>query len=149
MTPFKPLETGFAVAPQISTADVAAAAAAGYRHIVNNRPEAEEPGQPTGDAIRAAAEAAGLGYTAIPVRPGGFAPDQVEALAGLIEAGGGPFLAFCRSGTRSAMLWALARAARGAEPQALMAGAAAQGYDLGPLRLLLVELASTRGGKTG
>ncbi len=100
MTQFRPLTPAFSVAPQIGPADVAAAAAAGFRLIVNNRPDGEEPGQVGGADIAAAAEAAGLSYVAIPVSPGGFSPAQVEALTAAVDAAGGPVLAFCRSGTR-------------------------------------------------
>jgi uncharacterized protein (TIGR01244 family) len=144
MSVFKVLEPGFAVSAQIGTADVDRAAAAGYRCIVNNRPDAEEPGQPAGEVIRAAAETAGLGYVAIPVRPGGFALDQIEALSRVCDQQQGPILAFCRSGTRSAMLWALSCAARGADAQTLMAKAAAQGFDLAPLRAMLIQLAQEK-----
>ena len=77
--------------------------------IINNRPDGEEMGQPAGDAVRAAAEDHGLAYTAIPVTGAGFSMPQVEAMGAALEAAGGPVLAFCRSGTRSCNLWALAR----------------------------------------
>lgn len=140
MTLFRALTPAFSVAPQIAPADVPAAAAAGFRLIVNNRPDGEEPGQVGGAEIAAAAEAAGLSYVAIPVSPGGFSPAQVEALTAAVDGAGGPVLAFCRSGTRSTMLWALAEARRGTDPAELVAVAARQGYDLAPLRPLLESL---------
>jgi uncharacterized protein (TIGR01244 family) len=119
------------VAPrQIFPADIAALAAAGIRLVVNNRPDGEEPGQPTSAAIEAAARAAGLDYRHIPIA-GGFPPERVEAMAHALEQG--PVLAFCRSGTRSTWLWALARSSRGADPRALIRRAAEAGYDLSPL----------------
>ena len=136
MTPLTPIDSDIFVAGQIDPADVAEAASAGVTMIVNNRPDHEEPGQPASDAIREAAEAAGLAYRHIPVA-GGLAPDQVEAMAEAIDQAGGKLLAFCRSGTRSTYLWALARAARGAEAEALVNQAAAAGYDLTPIRRFL------------
>ena len=133
MTPLLPLDGRTFVAGQIVPADLPAIAAAGVRTVVNNRPDGEEPGQPAGDDIRAAAEAAGLAYRHIPVA-GGLAAEQVEALADLLGQDGGKRLLFCRSGTRSTYLWALAEASRGADPETLISQAAAAGYDLGPLR---------------
>jgi uncharacterized protein (TIGR01244 family) len=129
------------VAPQIAPEDVPAIAAAGFTAIVNNRPDGEEMAQPSGDAIARAADASGLSYTAIPVTHAGFSAAQVEAMADAIAAAGGPVLAYCRSGTRSCNLWALAEASRGGDPDVLTAKAAAAGYDLGFIRPLLDALA--------
>lgn len=118
------------VAGQILPADLGAVAAAGVRTIVNNRPDHEEPGQPLGAEIEAAAQAAGLGYRHIPVA-GGFSHHQVEAMAEALEAG--PVLAFCKSGTRSTYLWALAQASRGVSAAELVEAAAGVGYDLRPI----------------
>ncbi len=129
------LDASTLVAPhQIFPADLEAIADAGIRLVVNNRPDGEEPGQPPSAEIEAAARAAGLDYRHIPVA-GGFPRDRVEAMAEALEQG--PLLAFCRSGTRSTWLWALARASRGAEAEGLIGQAAEAGYDLNPLRLHL------------
>jgi uncharacterized protein (TIGR01244 family) len=135
------IDETIAVAPQIQPEDLPAIAAAGYTAIVNNRPDGEESGQPDGDSIRAAAEAAGLRYTAIPITHAGFSLPQVEAMTTALDAAGGPVLAFCRSGTRSCNLWALAGAARGDDADSLTAKAAAAGYDLTGLRPLLDAMA--------
>ena len=133
MTRFATLDVDTLVSGQILPADVAEAAAAGVTMIVNNRPDFEEPGQPLGAEIEAAAEAAGLGYRHIPVA-GGLSPDLVSAMAEALAQTQGKTLAFCRSGTRSTYLWALARAANGADGDTLMRQAAEAGYDLTPLR---------------
>jgi uncharacterized protein (TIGR01244 family) len=122
-------ETTF-VSEQIAPQAVAGAAAYGIRTIVNNRPDHEEPGQPFSSEIEAAARAAGLGYRHIPVA-GGFTHAQIEAMAEAL--GDGPVLAFCKSGTRSTYLWAIARAARGVPAAQLVEAAAGAGYDLGPI----------------
>jgi uncharacterized protein (TIGR01244 family) len=120
------------VAPrQIAFADIPAIAADGIRLIVNNRPDGEEPDQPASAEIEAAARAAGLDYRHIPIAGGGFPTARVEAMAEALEQG--PVLLFCRSGTRSTYLWALARSSRGADAGALIREAAAAGYDLRPL----------------
>jgi uncharacterized protein (TIGR01244 family) len=134
---FLKLDDSISVAGQIAPEDVATAKAQGIVAIVNNRPEEEQPGQPSGDAIKAAADAAGLAYTAIPVDHSGFRQEQVDAMAAALDAAGGPVLAFCRSGTRSTWLWALARATAGQDVEALIAKAGAQGYDIAGLRNMI------------
>nr|WP_294813484.1 TIGR01244 family sulfur transferase [uncultured Sphingomonas sp.] len=134
------IDEQISVAPQIAPEDVAGFADAGFKAIVNNRPEGEELGQPTGAIIRAAAEAAGLAYAEIPVTHAGFSATQVEAMAKALEGAGGPVLAYCRSGTRSCNLWALAEASRGGDPDTLTAKAAGAGYDISGIRPLLDAL---------
>jgi len=133
-----------AVAPQITPEEVAALAAAGFTEIVNNRPDDEEPGQPSGAEIAAAAREAGIGYRAIPVTHAGFSANQVEAMASALASSSGSVLAYCRSGTRSAHLWALARARMGDDPATLVAQAAAAGYDIGGVRAMLDTLSPSR-----
>ena len=128
---FRRLDDSTLVAGQIGPGEITEAAALGVGLIVNNRPDGEEPGQPDGASIEAAARAAGLDYRHIPVA-GGIAPEQVEAMAESL-ASGAKVLAYCRSGTRSAYLWALARARIGADADELIAGAASAGYDLSSL----------------
>ena len=134
---FRKLDDSISVAGQISVADVAEAAAQGFTMVINNRPDDEQPGQPSGAQIEAAAQAAGLAYRAIPITHAGFSADQVTAMRGALVAAPGPVLAFCRSGTRSTLIWALAQANMGARPEALAAKAAAAGYDLSPIAGLL------------
>ena len=133
------IDDRISVAPQIDPEDLPAIAQAGFTAVINNRPDGEEHGQPAGEAIRAAAEAAGLAYTAIPVS-GGFSMPQIAAMAQALGAAGGPLLAFCRSGTRSSNLWALASAKAGGDPDTLIAKAAGAGYDLRGLRPALEQL---------
>lgn len=131
------------VAPQISEADVAEAAGLGVSLVINNRPEGESPDQTPGDRIEAAAKGEGMAYTAIPVTHAGFAPWQIdaldEALAGL---GDGKALLYCRSGTRSTLLWALSRARAGEDVEAIGHTAAAAGYDVAPIRQIMDALAA-------
>ena len=138
----RPLNDAVAVAPQIAPEDIPAIKAAGYVAIVNNRPDGEEPGQPMGEAIRAAAEAAGLAYTAVPVTGAGFSHPQLDAMADALRGADGPVLAYCRSGTRSCNLWALAAAKAGRDPGLLVAQGEAAGYDLRPIGPMLDALAA-------
>ena len=124
------------VAGQIVPGDMAEIAALGVTTIVNNRPDGEEPGQPSGDEIADAAEAAGLVYREVPVA-GGIDADHVEAMAEVLADTEGTLLLYCRSGTRSAFLWALAQRGSGLSGDAVIGRAAAAGYDLRPIRRLL------------
>jgi len=121
---------------QLRPADVPALAAQGVTLIVNNRPDGEEAGQPPGAEIEAAAQAAGLAYRHIPLA-GGFNMDDVLAMADALAEADGKALLFCRSGTRSTFLWALARCERGAAPEEVVGHAEAAGYDLSPIRAYL------------
>ncbi|MGC4250011.1 MAG: TIGR01244 family sulfur transferase [Sphingobium sp.] len=140
---FRQLTPHILVSPQISVADVEQAKAQGVTVIVNNRPDDEEPGQTNGPEIEAAAKAAGIAYAAVPVAHGGFAPWQLDGMAAaLAQAGEGKVLAYCRSGTRSTLLWALTRARAGDHPAALTEQAAHAGYDVTPVRQIMDALAA-------
>lgn len=128
-----PLDDRILVGGQIGLDAMPMLAGAGVALIVNNRPDDEEPGQPQSTQIEAAARAAGLAYRHIPVA-GGMSPGQVKAMASALASTEGKILAFCKSGTRSTWLWALAEASRGADADGLIAKAAAAGYDIEPLR---------------
>ncbi|HEX8667370.1 MAG TPA: TIGR01244 family sulfur transferase [Allosphingosinicella sp.] len=129
---YRRLDTNVSVAGQVDPSAVAELAAAGIGMIVNNRPDGEEPGQPDSGEVEAAARSAGIAYRHIPVA-GGFSEAQIEAMREALAAADGEVLAFCKSGTRSAYLWALARARMGDEPGEIVSRGAAAGYDLRPL----------------
>lgn len=135
------LDATFSVAPQISPEALADVAKAGFGRVINNRPEGEESNQPSNAAMQAAAEAAGLSYIAIPTVMGGMTMAQVQAMADALGSTDQPVLAFCRSGTRSCNLWALAMASRGADADTLIEKAQHAGYDLGGIHHILTQLA--------
>lgn len=137
MSDFRKLTENVLVSPQLALEDVAAAAAMGVAMVVNNRPDGEEPDAPQGSDIAAAAAAAGLNYTAIPVGHSGFSEPQVDAMIAALEQAEGPILAYCRSGTRSTLLWALAAAKQGEAPDTIARIAAQAGYDVSPIRPML------------
>lgn len=139
---FRKLSESVFASPQIDLTQVAEAADAGITLIVNNRPEGETDDQIPGDRIEAAARAAGMDYVAIPVTHAGFSEPQVAAMARALAEASGPVLAYCRSGTRSTLLWALAEASRGASPDELAAAAIRAGYDITPVRPLVDMLAA-------
>jgi uncharacterized protein (TIGR01244 family) len=138
---FRKLVEGVYASPQIGLEEVAEAKAMGVTLIVNNRPEGESDDQTSGEDIATAAEAAGIAYVAIPVTHAGFSEWQVRAMAEALDRGG-PVLAYCRSGTRSTLLWALARARAGENPATIAAQAAAAGYDIAPIRQVMDALAA-------
>lgn len=141
MSDFRPLTADYSVAPQISIEDVVAARAAGFAMIINNRPDGEDPAAPQGEAIAHAAAAEGLAYAAIPIGHAGFSHAQLDAIDKMLSAATGPVLAYCRSGTRSTHLWALARARAGDDVDAICEAAARAGYDLTGLRPMMDALA--------
>lgn len=119
----------FSVAPQIHAEDVAAIAAAGFRAVICNRPDGESSDQPCCDDIAAAATARGLAWRMQPVSSGGITRADVEAFGALLEELPKPVLAYCRSGTRCAMLWCLSEARTRPLPDILRRARAA-GYDM-------------------
>jgi uncharacterized protein (TIGR01244 family) len=135
---FRKISDTFLAAPQISIADVAAAKSQGVTIIINNRPDGEEPDAPQSDEIEAAAKAVGMDYAAIAVTHAGYSHPQIDAMiAALAQAEGGKALAYCRSGTRSTMLWALAQAKSGMHPAEIAARAESAGYDVSPIAAML------------
>jgi uncharacterized protein (TIGR01244 family) len=125
---FKKVTDDFFVSPQLSLDDVRDAKGRGFVLIINNRPDGEAPGQPSGAAIAAAAREAGLDYVYAPVvgRP---SPEAIDSVRRAVDGSQGPVLAFCRSGTRSICAWALGRTDRMDSDELVRLGHAA-GYDL-------------------
>jgi len=125
------------VGGQISPADVAELKRQGVTMIVNNRPDHEDEGQPLSGEIEEAAGQAGVEFRFIPISRG-IGPADVDAMHDAMHAcGDGKLLAFCRSGTRSTLAWAVARAREGVPREELEAGAAKAGVDLNPVAHLL------------
>jgi sulfide:quinone oxidoreductase len=128
------VNASFGVAPQIDAKDVAAIAAKGYRTIIDNRPDHEGgPNQPEATTIEAEARRHGLAFRFVPVVSGQISDSDIAAFDKALAELPKPVLAYCRSGTRSITLWALAEGAR--QPaDALLKAATQAGYDLGALR---------------
>ena len=141
---FCTLDDRVMVAPQIDVAQIAEAKAQGVTLVINNRPDGEAPDEPQGPEIEAAARAAGLDYVAIPVGHGGFSQPQVDAMGAALDTASGKVLAYCRSGTRSTLLWSLARTKAGDAPQSLHEKANGAGYDLTPVAALIDMLAARK-----
>ena len=137
----RPLDEALSASPQIAPEDLPAIAAQGFRSVISSRPDGEEPGQPSAEALRQAAEAAGLAFAHVPVVGGAISDQDVadfrEALANLSQ----PVFGFCRTGTRTTTLWALANVAS-ISADDLIARAKSAGYALGALRPRLEGAAS-------
>lgn len=127
----KGLDEGFSVCGQVTVGDLKLIASAGYETLINNRPDGEDCDQPKSDALKLAAEAMGLTYIYIPVAGADFSMDKVSAVLEALQSAPKPTLAFCRTGNRSANLWARAMArCEDADIDQIVQYAARAGYDL-------------------
>ena len=130
MTDFRKVTDSFTTSPQIEVADLAQVAQDGFKLVINNRPDGESPDQPASAEMEAAARALGLDYRYIPVR-GGPTPEQADEMAAAVADAGGPVFAFCRSGTRSIVTWAIGQKLGGEmDRDTLIDAGGKAGYDL-------------------
>lgn len=138
------LTPDYAVSPQIEPGDLPALKAAGYTCVIDNRPDGEIPPHLHAEAMRRAAEDLGLTFVANPVIGGMLTMDNVTAQRAAIKAATGPILAYCASGNRSSIVWALALA--GTRPVDELVGLPARfGYQLDHLRPQIEALAGSGG----
>jgi uncharacterized protein (TIGR01244 family) len=135
----RPLTETYAVAPQIDPADMAAIKAAGFSVVIDNRPDGEIPPSHHSDVMAAAAHAAGLHFVVNPVIGGMLTEENVTRQAEAIATATGPVLAYCASGNRSSVVWALAHAGKLPVDQ-LIGLPARHGYSLDWLRPQLEAL---------
>ena len=138
--PLAALAPGVSAAGKLDRADIEALAEAGIRTIINNRPDGEDPGQLPADEARRLAEALGIAYHHIPVTAASLTSGDVDALAAVLAGAEQPMVLHCRSGTRSALLWALVRLREGEEPSRLIAEAARYGIDIAALPVIASRL---------
>jgi uncharacterized protein (TIGR01244 family) len=125
------------VSGQIAPHEVAGLAEQGVTLLINNRPDGEEPGQPLASDIEEAAARAGIGYRFVPIIRGIGPADVEEMQRALRDAEGGKLLAFCRSGTRSALTLAVAKREEGASSDEVSNCLLSAGFDPGPIAHLL------------
>lgn len=132
---FRKVTENFWVSPQVLEEHVQAAADAGFKTLINNRPDGEELGQPSAAQVADWAKARGLAYVYLPFA-GQLNRQVVEGMGDAVADGAKPVLAFCRSGTRSISLWAMAEALAGRRvKEDLLERGTAAGYDLSKLPL--------------
>jgi uncharacterized protein (TIGR01244 family) len=134
---FRQLDAKTLVSGQIGPEHISEAKRLGVTVIVNNRPDNEDPGQPLSAELEQAAEAEGIDYRHVPIVRG-IGPADVEAMRqAMHEAGQGKMLAFCRSGNRSTLAWAVACHEEGIPREELERCAEGAGFSLAPVRHLL------------
>lgn len=137
----RPLDGSYAVSPQIMPEDIPAIAEAGYTTVIDNRPDTEIPPELHAEALRPALEAAGIALVVNPVLGGALTMDNVEAQRAAIEGAKSKVLAYCASGNRSSIVWALAHAGRRPTDELVAAGAQ-YGYQVPQFRDLIDKLAA-------
>ena len=131
---FKRLSSSFSASPQLSAADIASAAEAGFRTIIDYRPDAEDAGQPAAADMEAIARRHGLAFVHIPVTTAGAIDDSdIARMRATLAESPGPVLGYCRTGTRAAMMWALSQVGE-APPEALLTAGADAGFDLSAIK---------------
>lgn len=123
----------YSVSPQIDPEDLAAIKAAGFTKVICNRPDAENPPSHYADAMAVAAQEAGLEFFVLPLTHQTMTPDNIAAQMAAVDASDGPVLAYCASGTRCTVIWALAQAGQMSADD-ILATAYKAGYDLSGLR---------------
>ena len=136
------LTPNLAVAPQIALEDVPLLAASGFKTLINNRPD-DEAGAVDHQLMAQAAADAGMDYHYLPFTPGQITPDLIQGFAEALD-GQKPALAYCRSGNRSTVLWALSQSGKQSEGE-LLSTAADAGYDLSGIVPLMRSLAGSKG----
>jgi uncharacterized protein (TIGR01244 family) len=110
---YREISEDYSVSGQIQPEDVAAIKAAGFKSVICNRPDDEQPGQPSADTLKAAVEAAGLDFRYIPVISGQITAENVEDQAEALGELDGPVFAYCRSGARCTNLYGLIQQSKG------------------------------------
>ena len=132
------LTDDFSVSPQIECEDVSAIARAGFRSILCNRPDDEEPGQCGYKELANAARSAGLEVRSVPIISGKVHPEEAQAFDTALQEMPKPILAYCRSGTRCTMLWSVVQMSR-MDAGEIVNLAAAAGYDMSGLVSMLKQ----------
>ncbi len=137
------LSDDYTVSPQIDVSDVPSIAQAGFKSVICNRPDQENPAPRHIEAIKAAVQAAGMEFAENVFDPSSFGPDKIERQAELLAQLPSPVFAYCASGNRCSIVWAFVQAGCIATDDILHATARA-GYQLAHLRPQLEMLALNR-----
>lgn len=113
MMEYRQITEDYSVSGQILPEEVAAIKSAGFKSVICNRPDNEQPGQPSADSVKGAVELAGLEFRYIPVVSGQITGDNVEDMATALDEMSGPVFAYCRSGARCTNLYGLIQQSKG------------------------------------
>ncbi len=143
MVKFQKLSDDVSICMQVFPEQIDFIAGAGFKSIINNRPDMEKPGQPFADDIEKKAQAAGISYAHIPMQPGQLSLDLIDAMTEAFDALPKPVLAHCASGMRSATLWCFANV-KDMGVDGVMAAATNAGLDLEKIRPALIQYADAR-----
>lgn len=127
------LTTDFSVSPQIDPADFPAIAAAGFKTVICNRPDMENPPSHQAAQMAEAASAAGVAFEVLEITHQGLTPSHVARHNEIVAKAEGPILAYCASGNRSSIMWALGQAGKMPADEIIETGMKA-GYNLSGLR---------------
>ncbi len=130
------INDAISVSPQIAPEDIAVLAALGFKTLMANRPDGEDPGQPDFAELAALATRHGMAVVHAPIVSGAPDPQAVALFAQALDEATGPVFAYCRSGTRSAMLYALARLEKGDAPAAIFPDVRQAGYAFPGLEMM-------------
>jgi uncharacterized protein (TIGR01244 family) len=136
----RPLTDSYSVTPQILPEDIPTIAAQGFKTVVCNRPDGEIPADIHAEAMRTLVEGAGMRFVINPVIPGGLSQENVDLQREAIDTTEGKVLAYCASGNRSSIVWALANAGRKPTDELIAAGTQ-YGYQTEQFRGLIDRLA--------
>lgn len=139
----KAITEHYFVTPQISVGDVPAIVEAGFKTVICNRPDTEVPPSHQAQALEAAVCAAGLEFHVLPLTHQSMTPDVIAQQMTLSRSEG-PVLAYCASGTRCTVAWAIGCAAEGQNINQILSAAHAGGYPLEGLRPTLEDIAQKR-----
>ncbi|MDX5379186.1 MAG: TIGR01244 family phosphatase [Halomonas sp.] len=129
----KPLDERLSVMAQPTEEDLERLAERGYRTVISNRPRGEDDAQPDPQRLRTKAEALGMSWKEVPVKPREYSQQDIDSFTRALDDAPSPIVGFCRTGMRVAHLWALSKAPHWSLSE-LHASAEAAGYDLSPLR---------------
>lgn len=140
----RPITPRYAVSPQIAPEDAAAIADAGFVRVICNRPDSEVPPGLQADAVGAAIRAAGLEFEVLELTHQTMTPENVRRQMQMTENSDGPVLAYCASGTRCSVIWALGQCGA-MTPDEILKMTAAAGYNLDNLHPTLEQLCSSSG----
>ncbi|MBL4853613.1 MAG: TIGR01244 family phosphatase [Robiginitomaculum sp.] len=142
MLQFQKLSDDMSVCMQVFPEQLDFIAEAGFKTIINNRPDTEKPGQPFAGDIEKLAKAAGLSYAHIPMQPGQLSLDLIDAMTKAFDELPKPILAHCASGMRSAMLWCFANV-KDMGVEGVISAAANAGSDMEKIRPALEQYAQS------